>query len=90
MPESRFLIRLEAEACNLTKKETLAQVFFCEFCEIFKNTFYECFWTLQVSNRTSSELQSLTFMVKKSYTKNIWNTVDMSLFVHLLSKCHTL
>ena len=22
------------------KKETLAQVFFCEFCEISKNTFY--------------------------------------------------
>ena len=22
------------------KKETLAQVFFCEFCEIFKNTFF--------------------------------------------------
>ena len=28
------------EACNFTKKETLAQAFFCEFCEISKNTFY--------------------------------------------------
>ena len=27
------------EACNVVKKETLAQVFFCKFCEIFKNTF---------------------------------------------------
>ena len=27
------------------KKETLAQVFFCEFCEIFKNTFFtEYLW----------------------------------------------
>ena len=26
-------------ACNFIKKETLAQVFSCEFCEIFKNTF---------------------------------------------------
>ena len=26
-------------ACNFIKKETLAQVFSCEFCEISKNTF---------------------------------------------------
>ena len=34
-----FLIKLEAEA-GFIKKETLAQVFLCEFCEIFKNTFF--------------------------------------------------
>ena len=28
------------QACNFTKKETLEQVFSCEFCEIFKNTFF--------------------------------------------------
>ena len=28
------------EACNFIKKETLAQVFSCEFCEIYKNTLY--------------------------------------------------
>ena len=27
-------------ACNFIKKETLAQVFSCEFCEISKNTFF--------------------------------------------------
>ena len=27
------------EACNFIKKETLAQVFSCEFCKISKNTF---------------------------------------------------
>ena len=27
------------EACNFIKKETLAQVFSCQFCEISKNTF---------------------------------------------------
>ena len=26
--------------CNFVKKETLAQVFSCEFCEISKNTFF--------------------------------------------------
>ena len=30
---------LKAVACNFIKKETLAQVFPCEFCEISKNTF---------------------------------------------------
>ena len=27
----------KVKACNFIKKETLAQVFSCEFCEIFKN-----------------------------------------------------
>ena len=30
----------QSQACNLIKKETLAQVFSCEFCEISKNTFF--------------------------------------------------
>ena len=29
-----------AGPCNFIKKEALAQVFSCEFCEIFKNTFF--------------------------------------------------
>ena len=28
------------QACNFIKKEILAKVFFCEFCEISKNTFF--------------------------------------------------
>ena len=28
-----------APVCNFTKKETLAQVLSCEFCEIIKNSF---------------------------------------------------
>ena len=31
---------LQKKVCNFIKKETLAQVFPCEFCEIFKNTFF--------------------------------------------------
>ena len=34
-----FLIKLQAATCNFIKKETLAQVFSCEFCGISKNTF---------------------------------------------------
>ena len=30
---------LRPQACNFIKKEALAQVFSCEFCEIFKDTF---------------------------------------------------
>ena len=29
----------ESKACNFIQKETQAQVFYCEFCEKFKNTF---------------------------------------------------
>ena len=31
---------MHAEACNFIKKETLAQVFPCEFYEISKKTFF--------------------------------------------------
>ena len=41
-----FLIKLQAWACNFIKKETLTQVFSCQFCEISKNTFFtEHLWT---------------------------------------------
>ena len=40
VPESLFLIKLQARPATLLKKETLAQVFSCEFCEISKNTFF--------------------------------------------------
>ena len=32
-------VKLQTEACNCIKIETLEQVFFCEFCDISKNTF---------------------------------------------------
>ena len=43
-----------ASACNFIKKETLAQVFSCEFCGISKNIFFtEHLWT------TASELHRM-------------------------------
>ena len=36
-----FLIKLQASACNFITKETLAQVFSCEFCEFSKSTYFE-------------------------------------------------
>ena len=35
-----FLIKLQNEACNFLKKDTLAQMSSCEFWEIFKDTFF--------------------------------------------------
>ena len=40
--------------CNFIKKETLAQVLFCEFCEIFKNTF--CYRTPLVAASVTRKL----------------------------------
>ena len=39
VPEPPFLKLLKAQECNFIKKENLAQVFSCQFCEISKNTF---------------------------------------------------
>ena len=43
--------KITSEACNFIKKETLAQVFSCEFCEISRNTFFtEHLWaTVSIS-----------------------------------------
>ena len=35
-----FFKKVAGAACNFIKKETLAQVFSCEFCEISKNIFF--------------------------------------------------
>ena len=43
---------LRPEACNFIQIETLAQVFYCEFCEISKNTFFtENLWATASNNR---------------------------------------
>ena len=34
-----FLIKLQPQTCNFIKKEALAELFSCEFCEISMNTF---------------------------------------------------
>ena len=45
---------LRPMACNFIKKETLVQVFSCEFCEISKSTFFiEHFWWLLLSRKES-------------------------------------
>ena len=40
MCQNLFLKKFAGNACKFTEKETLAQVFSCEFFEISKNTFF--------------------------------------------------
>ena len=41
-----YLIKLQASTCNFIKNEIRAQVFSCEFFQIFKNTYFtEHLWT---------------------------------------------
>ena len=59
------------EACNFITKETLAQVFSCEFCKISKNTFLTEQLRTTASAPSKSETQfevkvSLDFKVNKS------------------------
>ena len=36
----QHLLNDASHVCNFSKKETPAQVFFCDFCNIFKNTIF--------------------------------------------------
>ena len=57
-----FLIKLQALVCNFIKKETLAQVFSCKFCEMVKNTFFtEHLWmAAPVKNQMLFENKTFT------------------------------
>ena len=39
--QSLFFNNAAGQACNFAKKETLAQVYSCKFCEIFKSTCFK-------------------------------------------------
>ena len=60
--QSRFLNKVPVLRPATLLKKTMAQVFSCEFCEIFKNTFLyrtppdDCFWNLsRLINRYEKE-----------------------------------
>ena len=38
--QNLFFNKVAGATCNFIKKEALSQVFSCEFCEIFKNSFF--------------------------------------------------
>ena len=63
---SLYLTRYQA--CNFIKKETLAQVFSCEFCKIFKNTFF--YRTHPVAASIPLEPKFRMFIINGYYTKS--------------------
>ena len=57
----------QSQACNFVKKETLAQVFSCEFCEISRNTFFtEHLWATASQNWIYRQQNHFT-------TANLWS-----------------
>ena len=79
--QSLFFNKVAGGACNFIKKETLAQVFSCEFCEIFKNTFF----TEHLRTTASKILSAASF---HRYSENdIFNRTD---FVMTDSTSHNL
>ena len=66
-----FLIKLQPSVCNFIKRETLAQVFFCEFCKISKNAF--SYITPPVAASEVYEKSSFTYSfscILLSFSKN--------------------
>ena len=64
-----FLINLQASACNFIKKETLAQVFSCEFCKISKNTF-------SCRTPTLSAFVEIKFLKYPDLQETEWNELE--------------
>ena len=50
-------------ACNFIKKETLPQVFSCEFCKISKDTFFTEHLWMSASEETMMESWSQYFAI---------------------------
>ena len=64
-----FLIKLP-QVCNFIKKETLTQVFSCEFYEISTNTFFtEHFWWLLLWTLPSRKLSIVNLIFLSSEFK---------------------
>ena len=62
-----FLINLQAKACNFIKKETLAQVFSCEFCKFSKNTFSYRAHSMTASINGQFKIVSLVVLMQQIY-----------------------
>ena len=68
---------LSPEPCNFIKKETQAQVFSCQFCDISKNTFFyrtpldDCFWHYKTPIIKPFEKVNLKkILIKKFFVKS--------------------
>ena len=59
---------VQAEACNFIKKETPTQVFSCEYCEIFKGSFFieHLWWLLLHFSEAGFESFFIEFNLRES------------------------
>ena len=72
-------LRLRPKACYFIKKETVAQVFSCKFCEISRNTFFTAhLWT---TASISKDISFPHFIYKNSIVGS--NTSSCTCFVIL-------
>ena len=87
-----FSIKCSPKACNFIKKETLAQVFSCQFCEISKNTFSYRTLLVAAFDQTLVELVCIIFIVLNSNFGEepvmliMWSPFSTELRLHI-SKC---
>ena len=90
MPQYLFLIKLQLAPATLFKKETLAQVSSCEFCEISKNTsFTEYLWATAFAFLTSSDVKCYMFCKKDNHYSNQSKIItDVKLRSEFLKKNH--
>ena len=99
--QSLFFNKVAGGACNFIKKENLARVFSCKFCEISKNTlFTEYLWTTAYRERIfcNNSLQkgflhrsSLTFYLVCHRYVLVFNSLKQippSYWLLLLTKSH--
>ena len=61
-----FLTKLYSWTWNFIKEETLAQVFYCDFCEIFKNRFFIEHLRQLLLNRMISMMNHSSFVISFS------------------------
>ena len=83
--QASFLTKFQAKGSNFIKKETLAEVFSCEFCEICKNTYSYRPPLVVASDCKKTKSQVFSCEIDKiyqntSFTKhfemwNLWNTM---------------
>ena len=68
-----FLIRLQASACSFIKKETLTEVFSCEYCKTSKNIFFNTTPLVAASLILNAPLHALIELHKKWTGENVSN-----------------
>ena len=73
--QSLFFNKVAGAACNFIKKETLTQVFSCEFCEISKNTFSQR--TPLVAASGKKPIKVMKEMKSKQVTSFLTSSADL-------------